>query len=159
MEAIIEIGKIILMVAGGLFFLSALLFIAFVIEEKRLRKESDKEEKERKETRARRIEIAEVAKKAMIPDLNGIRGCFERAGEVLEAHRNDAVTLRWRTDLNSKLISQLERDNEDVQRILFGLESRMQDMEMAHAVENHDDMMDARQEMELGKKGKKNGNR
>lgn len=98
--------------------------------------------KERKDTHDRRVEIAEVAKKAMIPDINGISHCFIRVGDILRGHAYYMESLERRIDVLSR---------------------RVADLEMAKAVEspdkheNHD--TDMGQMEALGKSRRKHGTR
>lgn len=98
--------------------------------------------KERKDTHDRRVEIAEVAKKAMIPDINGISHCFIRVGDILRGHAYYMESLERRIDVLSR---------------------RVADLEMAKAVEspekheNHD--TDMVQMEALGKSRRKHGTR
>lgn len=98
--------------------------------------------KERKDTHDRRVEIAEVAKKAMIPDINGISHCFIRVGDILRGHAYYTESLERRIDVLSR---------------------RVADLEMAKAVEspekheNHD--TDMVQMEALGKSRRKHGTR
>jgi len=103
--------------------------------------------KEREDTHDRRVEIAEVAKKAMVPDLNGIASCFMAASASLE-------------DIKRRL-SIIEETQEQESETLREHGMRLTDIEMAHlegtlcklaSEDNNKAQLD-----KLGK-GKKNGN-
>ena len=142
MDTMIEIGKIILMVAGVGGILAALAFFAALRNEELEKEEARREYREKEETRSRRIEIAEVAKKAMIPDINGISHCFIKVGDILRGHADNMGFLERRVNALSR---------------------RVEELEMARAVEspekheNHD--TDMGQMESLGKSRRKHGTR